>query len=289
MPECEQCGKEFDSERGLNVHKGQVHAGEDGDSGTDAGSEGFLTVEISRTQTMAGAFVLGLVVMGALIFAVDTTGVLAPGGDDGDARVELSESFIDGEPTLGTEDANVTIIELSDFGCPWCAEWAGVDAFPQRPIDQEESLSQIQSNYIDTGDVRFVYKDYPVQRLHPNAPQAHVAANCVLEQSSDLYWDFHDELFERRGQWTANGQGDTDATFSQIAEDIGADAQAMESCIAAADGSEVQQDIQEIQDQVGNIGTPSFLIGSFEDGFTLVEGAQPYSMMQPVIDSELSG
>lgn len=273
-----------------------------------------INLELTVTHALIAVFAVGVVTGGFLMSFVGPTGMIAApagtadtgttgdtggaadtGTNDGTAgtqqddsgRVQLSESFIEGEPTLGGSGAQVTIIEISDFGCPWCAEWAGVDAIGSRPIDQENSFDQVRQNYVESGQARFVYKDFPVAQLHPNAEQAHTAANCILEQSEDLYWDFHDELFERRDQWTAGGAGETDSTFTAIANDIGADADAMNSCISSSDGSEIQQDKQEIRSEVGRIGTPTFLIGTFEDGFVEVSGAQPYSSIKPVIDSEL--
>lgn len=268
---------------------------ESDDSGLTSG-----TVELSVTHALVAVFAVGVLVGGMGAVALGATGMFsAPtdsgsgntdtgSGDGGSDRVQISESFIQDEPTLGDASAELVIIEMSDYGCPWCAEWAGVDAIPQRSIDQQDSFHQIVSNYVETGDARFVYKDYPVQQLHPNAPQAHVAANCILEQDGSLYWDFHDALFEQRDSWTANGAGETQQTFRSIAQDIGADADAMDSCIDSSDGSEVQQDLQDVRDALGQIGTPTFLIGTFEDGFVQVEGAQPYQNLKPVIDSELS-
>lgn len=120
-----------------------------------------------------------------------------------DSEFTLDGVTLEGEPTKGDENAPIRVIEYSDFGCPWCAEWFGVDAIPQRNIDGQQSYETLMSEYVDTGDVQFTYMDYPVSQLHPNAPQAHQAANCVLEQDEGLYWKFHDALFENRDQWMA--------------------------------------------------------------------------------------
>lgn len=119
----------------------------------------------------------------------------------GDDEYTLDEIGFEGEPTLGDSLAPIKIIEYSDFGCPWCAEWHGVNAIDQRPIDEEDSFNQVRSNYVDTGDVQFVFKDYPVARLHPEAETAHKAANCVLENSQENYWEFSQNIFEERDRW----------------------------------------------------------------------------------------
>lgn len=126
--------------------------------------------------------------------------------EDGDTEISENETRLEnisfeGEPSLGNAEAPINVVEYSDYGCPWCAEWAGFDAIPQRPIDQLNNFQKLKTNYVETGDVRFIYKDFPVEQLHPNAQAAHKAANCVLEQDKSLYWEFHDKLFEERDQW----------------------------------------------------------------------------------------
>ena len=119
------------------------------------------------------------------------------GGDE----YTLESISFEGEPTMGESSAPINIIEYSDYGCPWCAEWHGVDAIPQRPIDQEDSFNQVTSNYVETGDVQFVLKDYPVAQLHPNAETAHKAANYVLENSPENFWEFSQKLYQERDKW----------------------------------------------------------------------------------------
>jgi protein-disulfide isomerase len=125
---------------------------------------------------------------------------------DGDTTIDdeehtlLNISLAD-EPTLGDEDAPITIIEYSDYGCPWCAEWHGVDAITQRPIDQENSFEQVRSNHVENGEVFFVLKDFPVPQLHPDAMTAHKAAGCVYQDSPENYWEFSEKLYEERDRW----------------------------------------------------------------------------------------
>lgn len=126
--------------------------------------------------------------------------------NSGDASVGSDEYALEninfeGEPTLGEESAPINIVEYSDYACPWCAEWHGVNAIDQRPIDEEDSFNEVRSNYVETGDVRFVLKDYPVAQLHPNAETAHKAANCVLENSPENFWEFSQKIFEERDKW----------------------------------------------------------------------------------------
>ena len=77
-------------------------------------------------------------------------------------------------PYWAAPDAPVTIIEFSDFQCPFCARF------------HSETLPHIIENYVDTGQVKFVYRDFPIQNIHPNAVPAAVAAECADEQADVL-------------------------------------------------------------------------------------------------------
>ncbi len=90
---------------------------------------------------------------------------------------------VDDDPVLGKSDAPVTIIEFSDFQCPYCLRW------------WEETLPQIKQAYIDTGKVRLIYRDFPLA-FHPGAEPAALAANCAHEQGK--YWEMHDKIFEEQ-------------------------------------------------------------------------------------------
>ena len=96
---------------------------------------------------------------------------------------------IDDDPQLGAADAKVTIIEFGDYQCPSCrAFW-------------RETLPRIKKDYVDTGKVRIVFRDFPVQEIHPEATVSAIAANCAGDQGK--YFEFHDKVFreqDRRGR-----------------------------------------------------------------------------------------
>lgn len=117
--------------------------------------------------------------------------------------VSLEGIEFEGEPSKGSDNASIKVVEYNEFGCPFCAEWQGIDASGRTPIDRLQIASSLESKYVDSGEVELISKDYPVPQLHPNGPMAHQAANCVYEHETDSYWDYHDELFERRDQWMA--------------------------------------------------------------------------------------
>jgi protein-disulfide isomerase len=168
---------------------------------------------------------------------------------------------VDDDPVFGPADAPITIIEFSDYECPYCRSW------------QAEVLPRLIETYPD--QVRLVYRDFPLTSIHPNAAPAAAAANCAQEQ--DAYWDFHDKLFSME-------LGLSDKAYQQYASDLGLDAEAFSDCLESGRyADEVQADL-EYAAQLGVRSTPTFFI----NGIALV-GAQPFELFQEVIDKELAG
>jgi protein-disulfide isomerase len=121
--------------------------------------------------------------------------------DDPGNLTSLEGIELEGEPSKGQEDATIKVVEYNEFGCPFCAEWQGIDASSRTPIDTMNIAQSLENQYVETGEVELISKDYPVPQLHPNGPLAHKAANCVYEHEQDSYWEFHDKLFENRDHW----------------------------------------------------------------------------------------
>ncbi|MFB6217554.1 MAG: DsbA family protein [Candidatus Nanosalina sp.] len=116
-------------------------------------------------------------------------------------ELALRSIKLKGEPDKG--NASVKVVEYSDYGCPFCSEWAGFEAIPDRKFaaDNKDWMKKLESNYVESGKVELIFKDYPVSQLHPNALKAHKAANCILEQSESMYWDYHDLLYRNQDDW----------------------------------------------------------------------------------------
>ncbi len=179
----------------------------------------------------------------------------------------------DDEPVKGNPDAPVTVVEFSDFQCPFCSRFF------------EQTLPLIEENYIDTGKIKFVYKDLPLDNLHPNARSAHIAAECADEEGK--FWEYHDVLFQKQAVWQRLASSDLDITLSQFAVDLGMQAASFESCMESQDiADEVNQDTLEAA-RYGTTGTPTFFIGTEKDGFIKMVGAQPFASFQRVIDEQL--
>ncbi|MFB6208798.1 MAG: DsbA family protein [Candidatus Nanohaloarchaea archaeon] len=299
---CEKCGESFDSERGLHIHQSQMHEEQEMNQADEK-------LEFGVRTAMFGVFILGIFVglSSGLVFSEisdseSATSVKAPEkldqrkdsaskNDSNNNRVKIKKDMLEGEPSLGNADAPITIVEYSDFGCPWCAEWAGFEAIPDDAvrvtgtIDDKETVRKIKQNYVQKGKARFVFKDYPVKGLHPKAPSAHRAANCVFKQDEKSFWKFHDLLFENRDEWKNSRKPLNE--YLNYAENTAINVSEFENCYINSNNSEAEKDKRQIKSLAGRLGTPAIFIGNTEDGFVSIQGAQPYSSLKNVIEAEL--
>jgi len=185
----------------------------------------------------------------------------------------FSKISLDDDPVKGDTNAPVTIIEFSDFQCPFC----------KRFFDQ--TLPILEEKYIKTGKVNFVYRDFPLSNIHPNAQQSHIAAECADEQGA--FWPFHDVLFERQGEWAQLGSNEINNKFKQFASEIGIDSVSFGNCLDLTTfDAEVNKDYLDGV-SYGVTGTPTFFIGNEKDGYMRLTGAQPISVFQTNIDKIL--
>ena len=180
------------------------------------------------------------------------------------SRVQVSA---DGDPQIGDDNAKVTIIEFSDFQCPYCGRF------------YEQSEKQIITDYVDTGKVKFVYRDFPLDSIHPNARPAANAAECVNEQGK--FWEFHDKLFSNQDALSTDN-------YKKWASELGLDMTRFNSCLNSSKyDSEITKDFQDGA-AAGVQGTPTIYIGSPEKGYIQIVGAQPYSVVKQAIEQELA-
>ena len=187
----------------------------------------------------------------------------APSAPQAPQYIDVSE---DDDPVLGDPDAPITIIEFSDYQCPFCERFF------------QQTLPSIKSDYIDDGKAKLVYRDFPLP-FHPNADDAAVAANCAGEQGK--YFEMHDKLFEAQAAWS--GLQDPNAEFTGYAKGLGLDEKKFTNCLADPKvKAEIQADATDGA-QAGVSGTPSFFVNG-----RLLVGAQPYAAFKAVIDDELS-
>ncbi len=181
---------------------------------------------------------------------------------------------LDDDPIRGNPDAPITIVEFSDYQCPFCARFYA------------QTLPLLLEEYIDEGKVNLVYRDFPVQRIHPNALSAAAAAECADDQGK--YWEYHDTLFEKQNAWAKLDSNSAISTFSQFATEIELEQQQFDNCLESGQYlEEVQADFSDGKNyQV--TGTPGFFIGNEDIGFVKIIGAKPYDAFKKVIDAQLN-
>jgi len=124
---------------------------------------------------------------------------------------------VDNDPIIGNPDAPITIIEFSDFQCPFCARF------------YTQTLPLIHEEYIDLGKVKLVFRDYPIQSIHPNAVPAAVASECANEQGK--FKEMHDMLFEKQNEWSRQETADALSLFSQYATKMQLEQETFDSCL----------------------------------------------------------
>jgi protein-disulfide isomerase len=168
---------------------------------------------------------------------------------------------IDDDPMKGSKNAPVTIVEFSDFQCPFCGRF-----FTQ-------TLPSIEKEYIDTGKVKFVYRDFPLG-FHPNAQPAAEAAECANEQGK--FWEYHDEIFKNQEQLSSD-------LYIQLAEELSLDVEKFKKCVEAGKYKQEVQDDFDYGKSVGVTGTPAFFINGIK-----IVGAQPFENFKKIIDAELA-
>ncbi len=184
-----------------------------------------------------------------------------------DLRMDISQ-----EPFKGKPEAALTLIEFTDYQCPFCQKYA------------KQTFPMLDKEYIETGKIKYVVRDFPLQSLHREAFQAAVAADCASEQGH--YWEMHDRLLDKNfspsySDWAQHGKA------------IGLDETKFLNCMKSDEpGMGIRKDIEEGR-MAGVRGTPTFFLGTFNKDdnniqvLKVLRGAQSYSQMKHSLDSFL--
>jgi len=166
---------------------------------------------------------------------------------------------VQGAPFKGGTNAPVTIVEFSDFHCPFC----------QRVVS---TLAQLESRYGEK--VKLVFRDFPIESLHPGATKAHEAAHCANEQGQ--FWAYHDKLF-------ASPPSSNPDVLKGLAKEVGLDTSTFATCLSSGKyQAAIKEDMAE-GSRIGVDGTPAFFINGRQ-----IIGAQPLDGFVRVIDDELA-
>lgn len=178
-----------------------------------------------------------------------------------------------GEPTMGHQSAKITIVEVSDYHCPFCQRSA------------QQTFPQIVSDYVKTGKAQYAFVDYPIAQLHPDAFKSHEAAACAADQGK--FWEMHNSL------WSARPVRDAESLAAK-AVSLGLDAAQFKTCLSSGRHAAAIRDSVSRMEQLGIGGTPMTLIGLTPapgQPMTVakyVYGAMPYGAFKSAIDEVLA-
>ena len=194
------------------------------------------------------------------------------GGRFGGPSLVGSSVDIAGAPSNGPARAPITLVEISDYHCPFC----------RRHVQQTQP--QLYSEYVQTGKVRHVFLHYPIDQLHPDAYRSHEAASCAADQGK--FWELHTKLFEAPAR--------TIDDLVKLAPAAGLDVTAFQACLErGAHSKAVKESVARIQ-KLGINGTPAFLIGKTPPGgepmkvTKVLEGALPFGSFKEALDQALA-
>jgi protein-disulfide isomerase len=153
----------------------------------------------------------------------------------------------------------VTIVEFSDFQCPYCKQVQG-------------TLKDLLAKY--NGRVKLAFRDFPMRAIHPRAQTAAEASRCAEEQGK--FWEYHDALFADQSKLDATGLAST-------ARSMGLDEKSFQSCLASGKfKAQIETDLQD-GGKAGVAGTPGFFVNGI-----FLSGSQPQAEFEKIIDSELA-
>lgn len=178
-----------------------------------------------------------------------------------------------GLPAMGNAKAEVTVIEYSDYQCPFCARYF------------QETFAAIRKNFVDTGKIRYMFSNFPLDSIHPQAFKAHEAAACAGDQGK--YWEMHTQLFN-------NQRALLPAQLEKYAANIGLDVTTYKACVSSSKyAAKVRQEFNAASG-LGIEGTPTFVIGRAGTSDVRMKaakvlvGAQPFDVFKEAIDALLN-
>lgn len=189
--------------------------------------------------------------------------------ESGPAKITMNTFLSNGSPILGNENAPVTLVEFGDYQCHFC------NVFFHTTEDS------ILKNYVDTGKVRMIFKDYNI--IGPDSVAASHGAHCANDQN--LFWEYHDILYSN---WTGenNGWASSD-NLAKFAQEIGLDMNEWSECMNDQKHSQVILASNEDARDLELTGTPAFFVIGPDGKTTRIFGAQPFEVFENIFETEL--
>lgn len=207
----------------------------------------------------------------------------------------ISKDYLGNLPFLGNENAQISFIEFGDYQCNYCKDF------------YTNTEQKIKPDYINTGKLKFYYKDFPQLNLHDKAEVSALAARCANEQGK--FWEMHDKLYQEQGVWILAQKSSAVERFSEYVEQLGLNKEQFSACLK----TEKYRDAMNVDYEDGNRldirGTPTFLVllpknkvnlvdlekavfnakgATAERGdnyFVFVEGARDYAIFKEIFDT----
>ncbi|HLD07756.1 MAG TPA: DsbA family protein [Candidatus Peribacterales bacterium] len=171
----------------------------------------------------------------------------------------------DDDPYLGEEDAPVTLIEFTDYQCPYCGRHAS------------QTVAQLKSEYADTGKIKYVVRDYPLA-FHPFAQKAAEASECADDQGE--FWGMHDKMFANQTALDVD-------SLKKYAADLGLDQTEFADCLDSGTHAEEAKKDMADGSASGITGTPGFILIAKDGTATKISGAMPFASFKAAIDAAL--
>ncbi len=211
-----------------------------------------------RATTLVSAFALGCLTL------VSSTGFAQSSEITEDTLISLA-----GAPSLGEKSAKVTMVEFSDYQCPLSS------------LHFNWTMRQLVEEYVKTGKVRYVFRDFPLESLHPLALKAAEAAHCSGDQGR--YWEIHDRFFRNQAALEVH-------VLPSHARMLGLDLPEFQQCLESGKNTAKVRESAAAGRRAGVRGTPWFFLGLTGPNetklrpLTSIEGAQPYEVFREAID-----
>lgn len=208
--------------------------------------------------------IAGIIIAGSIVYSGGKT--ITAGGGSAQVKAEPTQVKADlkqrdGDHVLGNPNAKVTLIEYSDFQCPFCGRLF------------LETLPKIKENFVKSGKVKFIYRHFPLRSIHTNAQKAAEASECASEQGK--FWEYHDLIFQRQNLMS-------EESFKSWAKELGLNSEKFNSCLGSGKyAPRIDVDYNE-GIALGINGTPA----TFVNG-KLISGAMPYEEFERMILEEL--
>ena len=228
-------------------------------------------MEENNKMLIPGAIIVaGLLIAGAVYYN-SRGGLPAPTPtENGELQEIVLAEVTENDHILGNPDADIVIVEYSDFECPFCKTF-------------HATMNRIVSEY--DGRVAWVYRHFPIVSIHPKAPEEAQAAECAAELGGDTaFWAYANRLF---AVTPSNNGLDLD-TLPDIAEFVGLDRAAFEACLDSNRHEDTIRELTADAQRAGARGTP-YSVMLLKDGNRLpINGAQPYETVKQAIDTILA-